>query len=249
MNNNIIRNTSAKNILIIIGIIILFINCLNSRVDSNISTNSISTNSISTNNNNSISTNNNKLTCSNSNSISKSSIEPFINTNQAYTGHLSKRCTSTYGKYHPKCMQLNKLNHIGYFKLNTTKYPLIDINDSNSTLRYVMFKDKFIKLNKKYWDKGYYFKKSFNYDINIPSYIILNFLYRGVIVNTYNNKIFYIFGKKLDDGTYKYILFRKKNNCLYLSFNLPPRNKLLNGDTMYIRDKISTFGPFIYYKK
>jgi len=244
MNNNIIKNTFVKKILII-GIFIFFINCINKQANSKQPVEISGDSSFDP----SINPYGKQYVDRYVDSKVEPSIEPFIDIKQANMNHLNKRCNVTYGKYHPKCMQLDKLNHVGYFKLNTSKYPLIDLNNGDYTFRYVMFKDKFIKLNKKYWNKGYYFQKPFYYDKNIPFYIVMNFLYRGVVVNTYNNKIFYIFGKKLDDGTYKYILFRKKNNHLYLSFNLPPRNKLLNGDTMYIRDKTSTFGPFIYYKK
>ena len=36
-----------------------------------------------------------------------------------------RRCTSIYGNYHPKCQSSSRLKHVGYFKFNTIKYPLL----------------------------------------------------------------------------------------------------------------------------
>ena len=179
----------------------------------------------------------------------ENSKETFVDINQAYKHHMNKRCTAIYGNYHPKCAHTSRLNHVGYFKFNTIKYPLIDLNNGDFTMRYVMLKNKFVKLNKKYWNKGFYFNRPFYYHKNVPFSFVMNFLYRGVAINTHTRKLFYIFGRRLPDGTYKYVLFREKNAKLQFSYVLPPRDKLNDGDSLYIRHQISTFGPFVYYKK
>ena len=179
----------------------------------------------------------------------KNKQENFVDINQAYKHHANKRCTSIYGNYHPKCAQTSRLNHVGYFKYNTIKYPLVDLNNGSYNIRYIMLRNKFVKLNKKYWNRGYYFPKPFFYNKNVPFSFVMNFLYRGIVINTHTKKMFYIFGKKLHNGTYKYVLFRKRNGKLQFSYVLPNRNKISDGDTIYIRHKISTFGPFVYYKK
>lgn len=175
--------------------------------------------------------------------------ETFVDINQAYKHHLNRRCTAIYGNYHPKCAHTSRLNHVGYFKYNTIKYPLIDLNNGSYTLRYVMLKNKFVKLNKKYWNKGYYFRKPFYYHKNVPFSFVMNFLFRGVVINTYTRRLFYLFGKKLSDKTYKYVLFRQKDGKLQFSYVLPPRRKISDGDTIYIKHKISTYGPFVFYKR
>lgn len=175
--------------------------------------------------------------------------ETFVDINQAYAHHMNKRCSAIYGNYHPKCAHTARLNHVGYFKFNTIKYPLIDLNNGDYTMRYVMLRNKFVKLNKKYWNKGFYFNRPFYYHKNVPFSFVMNFLYRGVVINTHTRKLFYIFGRKLKDGTYKYVLFRQRNGKLQFSYSLPPRDKLLDGDTVFIRHQISTFGPFVFYKK
>ena len=71
----------------------------------------------------------------------KNKQEHFVDINEAYKNHLNKRCTAIYGNYHPKCAKTSRLNHVGYFKFNTIKYPLIDLNNGSYTLRYVMLRD------------------------------------------------------------------------------------------------------------
>ena len=56
--------------------------------------------------------------------IKKSKKEQFYN--------VDRQCESIYGPNHPKCYQKkandNRLEHVGYFKINTIKYPLLDLN-------------------------------------------------------------------------------------------------------------------------
>ena len=52
----------------------------------------------------------------------------------------------------------------------------------------------------------------------------------------------------LNKTNYKYILFREKDGLLQYAYNIPYRRKLKDGDPIFIRNKISTFGPFIFYK-
>ena len=125
----------------------------------------------------------------------KNKQENFVDINQAYKHHANKRCTSIYGNYHPKCAQTSRLNHVGYFKYNTIKYPLVDLNNGSYNIRYIMLRNKFVKLNKKYWNRGYYFPKPFFYNKNVPFSFVMNFLYRGIVINTHTKKMFYIFGK------------------------------------------------------
>ena len=40
----------------------------------------------------------------------------------------NKRCTAIYGNFHPKCRPSSRMEHVGYFKFNTIKYPLLDLN-------------------------------------------------------------------------------------------------------------------------
>ena len=66
--------------------------------------------------------------------------------------------------------------------------------------------------------------------------------------NTYSKKKFYLFGKSRDGVMYSYILFREKDGLLQYAYKLPYRRKLKDGDSVYVRHKISTFGPFIFSK-
>ena len=52
---------------------------------------------------------------------------------------VSRQCSSIYGYNHPKCQLENnskKLEHVGYFKINTIKYPVIDFVKDDSKIRY-----------------------------------------------------------------------------------------------------------------
>lgn len=171
----------------------------------------------------------------------------FKNVNEAF-GHTNKRCSAIYGNYHPKCAPTTRLNHVGYFKYNLIKYPLIDFNDGVEVKRFVMLKDKFVKLNQKYWNKGYYFKSPFYYHKNVPFSFVMNFTYRGIATNNHNNKQFYIFGKRLESNLYKYVLFSQKDSKLQFAYVLPPRIKIKDGDSIYVKNKVSVFGPFVFYK-
>jgi len=158
------------------------------------------------------------------------------------------RCTNIYGNYHPKCTPTSRLKHIGYFKYNTIKYPLLDFNTGFDTRRYVMFRNKFVKLKKNYWNKGYYFRHPFYYNKNIPFSFIIDYSFRGMMVNPHTKKTFFVFGKRINDTNYKYVLFREKEGLLQYAYNIPYRRKLGDGDSTYIRNQISTYGPFVFYK-
>jgi|UniRef100_A0A6C0ISQ3 hypothetical protein len=173
--------------------------------------------------------------------------EKFQSINDAFTMP-NKRCTAIYGNSHPKCMQSNRLKHVGYFKFNTIKYPLLDLDSNSNTSRYVMLKDKFARLNKKHWNRGYYFKSPFHYHKTIPFSVVFNYTYRGTMSNEPTNRSFHVFGKKIDSESYNYILFREKAGILQYAYKLSYRKKLEDGDPTFIRNKISTFGPFIFSK-
>jgi len=160
----------------------------------------------------------------------------------------NKRCTSIYGNSHPKCMPSNRLKHVGYFKFNTIKYPLLDLDSNNETSRYVMLKDKFARLNKKHWNRGYYFRNAFHYHKTIPFSVVFHYTYRGKMINSHTNRSFHVFGKRIDSENYNYILFREKAGVLQYAYKLSYRKKLEEGDPTFIRNKISTFGPFIFSK-
>lgn len=160
----------------------------------------------------------------------------------------NKRCTAIYGNYHPKCMPSSRMKHVGYFKFNTIKYPLLDLNRGDMVNRYVMLKNRFAKLPQRHWNRGYYFRFPFQYHKTIPFSVVFHYIYRGTMENTYSKKKFYVFGKTLDSKMYSYILFREKDNLLQYAYKLPYRSKLKNGDATYIRNKISTYGPFIFSK-
>ena len=52
----------------------------------------------------------------------------------------------------------------------------------------------------------------------------------------------------MDTFYYKYVLFSEKNGLLQYAYSIPYRRKLLDGDSLYVRNQISTYGPFIFYK-
>lgn len=158
-----------------------------------------------------------------------------------------RRCTSMYGNYHPKCAPTSRLQHVGYFKFNTIKYPILDFNTGFDKRRYVMLKSKFVKLKEKYYNRGYYFKTPFYYNKNVPFSFIFHYKYRGIMVNPHTKKLFFIFGKRLNETYYKYVLFRQKSGLLQYAYNIPYRRRLSDGDTIYVKNQISTYGPFVFY--
>ena len=176
--------------------------------------------------------------------IKKNKKEKFYN--------VDRQCESIYGPNHPKCYQKkeknNRLEHVGYFKINTIKYPLLDLNVHNNKVRYLMLNNKFYKFKKKYWNRAFYFKNSLYYSKNIPFEFISNFTYRGILVNNPTDRKLYVFGKKINNVNYKYLLFREKNNLLQYAYSIPYRPKILDGDSIFVRNNISTFGPFVFYK-
>ncbi len=178
----------------------------------------------------------------------KDNKENFQDFNEAYKNKINKRCHSIFGNYHPRCAPTSRLHHVGYFKYNTIKYPLIDYNVGNDHRRYVMLNRRLVKLNKKYWNKGYYFKTPFYYNKDVPFSFIRFNKYRGIAVNPATNRKFYVFGKRDHLMTYKYTLFREKDGVLQFSYKLPNRRRLSNGDPIFIRNQVSTYGPFIFYK-
>ena len=115
-------------------------------------------------------------------------------------------------------------------------------------IRYLLLENKFYKLRKKYWNRGHYFRNSFVYNNKIPFSIIYNFTYRGLLINNPTKRTFRIFGKKINFDLYKYILFREKNGKLQIAYSLPLRKKINDGDSIFIRNNISTYGPFTFYK-
>lgn len=171
-----------------------------------------------------------------------------ISKNKNIKEPFDRRCTTMYGNYHPKCAPSSRLKHVGYFKYNTIKYPLLDFNTGFDNRRYVMFRNKFVKLKKQYWNKGYYFRNPFYYNKNIPFSFIIDYAYRGIMINPHTKKQFIVFGKRINKTNYKYVLFREKDDLLQYAYNIPYRRKLCDGDSTYIRNQISTYGPFVFYK-
>ena len=68
------------------------------------------------------------------------------------------------------------------------------------------------------------------------------------MTNEHTRRSFHVFGKKIDSESYNYILFREKTGILQYAYKLSYRKKLEDGDPTFIRNKISTFGPFIFSK-
>jgi hypothetical protein len=168
--------------------------------------------------------------------------------NSKETDTFERKCQSIYGNYHPNCRPTSRLKHVGYFKFNTIKYPLLDFNTGFDLRRYVMLKSKFVKLKKKYWNRGYYFRNPLYYNKNVPFSFIYYYKYRGFVINPQTNKKFFIFGKRINETYYKYVLFREKNGLLQYAYNIPYRTRLNEGDTVFIKNQISTFGPFTFNK-
>jgi len=165
------------------------------------------------------------------------------------------RCSNIYGRYNPRCNKnstTKNIYHIGYYNHNDQKYPILDIKNSKSRgKRFIWNLSEPVEENikpfaKKYWDKIFYFRKPFQYEKNIPYSFIYNFLYVGRIRNSHFNKNYYIYEKKLSSNLYKYLLFEQNKGLFKHSFSLPDREKLVLGDVVFIRDKSSTLGPFIF---
>lgn len=168
-------------------------------------------------------------------------------------------CSSIYGKYNPRCrynsqnkkkrLQSN-LYHVGYYTHRDQKYPILDMKNQGKVRkglsRYILSGKKIKPFSQKFWDNIFYFKKPFPYEKNIPYSFIFNFLFSGKISNSYINKTYYIFEKKMGSNLYKYVLFEYLNGTLKYSFSLPDRNKINLGDVVFIRDRSSTLGPFTF---
>lgn len=163
---------------------------------------------------------------------------------------VSRQCSSIYGYNHPKCQLENnskKLEHVGYFKINTIKYPVIDFVKDDSKIRYLLLNNKFYKFKQKYWHKGFYFKNSLSYNRSIPISFISNYTFRGILLNNPTRRKLFAFGKRINDTYYKYKLFREKDNMLQYAYSLPYRSKILDGDSLFVRNQISTYGPFVFH--
>lgn len=158
-------------------------------------------------------------------------------------------CSSIYGKYNPRCIAHSKLYHVGYYNHRDRKYPILDIKKgsrSKGLNRFILLGKRIRPFSQKYWDKVFYFRKPFPYEKNIPYSFIFNFLFYGRIVNSHYDKLYYIFEKKMNTNLYKYVLFEHSDSILKYSFSLPDRNKINPGDTVFIRDRSSTLGPFTF---
>lgn len=155
-------------------------------------------------------------------------------------------CNSIYGKYNPRCVSNDKLNHVGYYTHKNTKYPVLDMKQGNKKGRYIMNGEKIIPFNQKHWDKVFYFDKPFKFDNNLPYHFIYNFYYSGKLNNVYINKSYNIYEKKVEYNLYKYVVFEKKCDNLKFTFSLPLRSKINHGDTVFIRHDSSTIGPFTF---
>ena len=169
---------------------------------------------------------------------------------EKFNNQTNRVCSSIYGSNHPRCVSTNssKIEHVGYFKINSIKYPVLDLINQFDKIRYLLVKNKFYKFKEKYWNRGHYFKHSFLYNDNIPYSLISEFTYRGMLINSPTKRRLYVFGKKIFASNYKYLLFREKDGILQFSYSIPYRRKILEGDSVFVRNKISTFGPFIFYK-
>jgi len=169
---------------------------------------------------------------------------------EKFNNQTNRICSSIYGTNHPRCTSTSnsKISHVGYFKINSIKYPVLDMINELDKIRYLLVKNKFYRFKEKYWNKGYYFKNSFSYNDDVPYSLISEYTYRGILINNPTRRKLYVFGKKIFASNYKYILFREKDGVLQYSYILPYRRKMLDGDSIFIRNKISTFGPFIFHK-
>ena len=111
-----------------------------------------------------------------------------------------------------------------------------------------MLNNKFYKFKQQYWNRAYYFKTSLYYNKDIPFSFISNYTFRGILVNSHANRTLYAFGKRINNVNYKYLLFIEKNGLLQYAYSLPYRVKMQDGDSIFVRNKISTYGPFVFYK-
>lgn len=155
-------------------------------------------------------------------------------------------CPRIFGKYNPRCVTNENLNHIGYYSNNNTKYPVLDLIEDKKKSRYLMKGDDILPFEKKFWNKVTYFSKPFKFQKNIPYNFVYNFRFVGKIENVHIDKCYFIYEKKLNSNLYKYILFEKDEDNYKISFELPNRKQINNGDTIFIRSNSSTFGPFQY---
>ena len=164
--------------------------------------------------------------------------------------NMDRVCSSIYGPNHPKCKASDRthVKHVGYFKINTVKYPVLDIVNNDNKIRYLLLNNKFYKFKQKYWHRGHYFSKHLSYNENIPYSFISNYTFRGILVNEPTQRRLYAFGKKINNVNYKYMLFRSNNGKLQYAYSIPYRPKMLNGDSIFVRNQVSTFGPFIFFK-
>ena len=69
-----------------------------------------------------------------------------------------------------------------------------------------------------------------------------------MLLNEPTQRKLYAFGKKINNVNYKYMLFRSNNGKLQYAYSIPYRPKMLNGDSIFVRNQVSTFGPFIFFK-
>ena len=147
---------------------------------------------------------------------------------EKFNNETNRNCSSIYGNNHPRCSSTasSKLEHVGYFKINTIKYPVLDLVSEIEKIRYLLIKNKFYRFKEKYWNKGHYFKNSFSYNEDVPYSLISEYTYRGILINNPTKRKLYVFGKKLFASNYKYILFREKEGILKYAYELPYRRKM-----------------------
>jgi hypothetical protein len=172
--------------------------------------------------------------------------------NQKKKENFNPECSNIYGRYNPRCKENKNMYHIGYYNHNDQKYPILDMKNGKSKGKRFIWnlsdpvEENIKPFSQKYWDKIFYFKRPFRYEKKIPYSFIYNFLYVGRVRNSHFNKNFYIYEKKMSSNLYKYVLFEQTNGTFKHSFSLPDREKLTMGDVVFIRDKSSTLGPFIF---
>lgn len=171
---------------------------------------------------------------------------------EGFTNLIDKRrCASIFGENHPRCkIETDNIRHLGYFKINETKYPIMNFgNENDMSNRYLLKNNKFYRLKQEYWNKSFYFRNQFIYHQNVPLELISNYTYRGKINNTPFNKSYFIFGKKIFASNYKYVIFEEIKNKLEHKFTIEHRKKLEDGDPVFIRHNNATLGPFIFHKE
>lgn len=157
-------------------------------------------------------------------------------------------CSSIYGVNHPRCTRDNTVKHLGYFKINNNKFPIMSLDDNNYSDRYLLKDGKFFKLKKEYWDKSFYFKSSLEYSNNISYDLISKYTYRGKIHNKATNLTYFLFGKRVFASNYKYLIFNEIKGKLNHEFTIDLRKKLEDGDPLVVYGNNTTIGPFVFYK-